>query len=147
MWHASRHQYGAGAPRALARRPRRGLSLFEAVAALAIVGATATGALSAAGAGTRTAARARHAHEAEALMQELHAKLSLTRDLLPLPDSLVRGRFEVPFDDYTFETEVRTSVAVPGLYEVRMTVEWDGGAQEVHTVLYRGSTPSTAATP
>lgn len=128
------------------RRPRRGVSLLEAVAALAIVGATGVAVLSATGAGVRTGARAVRAHEAEALGLELLTTISLVDQgtLRLLPDSLRDGQFAPPFDDYRWHTTVTSSDQWPGVYEVAIAVEWDGGAQTLSSTLYRRPTDSTA---
>ncbi|WP_461412802.1 type II secretion system protein [Gemmatimonas sp.] len=135
----------------LARRRslRRGVSLLEAVAALAIVGATSAGVLAAVGAGTRTAARARHAHEAESLALELHASLAVQSEatLRALPDSLAAGRFRAPFDGYTWRARVRPDATAPGLYEVRVDIDWPSGSQSLSTAFYRRATAIAAEAP
>jgi type II secretory pathway pseudopilin PulG len=77
-------------------RARRGISLFEAVTALAIIAITAISALSAVGAEMKTAERARRAQIVEALATEQQVFLFLMtdRDLLNLPDSVAKGQFE-----------------------------------------------------
>jgi type II secretory pathway pseudopilin PulG len=120
-------------------RPRRGLSLLEAVAALAIVGATSAGVLAATGAGLRTAAQARHAYEAEALSLEMHAMLALADEgtLRALPDSLAGGRFPEPFAQYRWKTEVRPHSEWGGLLMVQIEVQWPEGAHRIASALYR----------
>jgi hypothetical protein len=54
------------------RRRRSGISLLEAVVAVAIVGMTSIGALEAVGSDMRTAEKAKRAAEAEALASRLH---------------------------------------------------------------------------
>ncbi|HEV8410426.1 MAG TPA: hypothetical protein VGQ30_07950, partial [Gemmatimonadaceae bacterium] len=74
-------------------RARRGVTLFEAVAALAVVGTVAVSALSAASGEMRTAARARRALEVEALATSRLDFLALMNDqqLQNLPDSVAKG--------------------------------------------------------
>ena len=136
MWHASA---AAPAHRRVRRRARRGVSLLEAVAALAIVGVTSASVLTVAGAGVRTAERARRAHEATALAQETLARISLLDEasLLPLPDSLRVGTFAPPFADYDWDAAVRADASRPGLYTVDVTVQWEGGGQTLTTAVYR----------
>ena len=112
-------------------RNRRGVSLFEAVFALAIVGVTAIGALAAVGAEMRTAERARRVLEVEALANERLVFLYLLtdRDLLNLPDSVSAGVFEPPFDQYKWTTTSTPSETYPGLYDIRLTVTWQEGTQ------------------
>lgn len=118
---------------------RHGVSLLEAIIALAIVGATSAAALASAGAGVRAADGARRAHEVEALSQEQLARLALADEaaLRALPDSLAAGRFAAPFDDYAWRIESRPDVRTPGLYRVRLEIAWDEGAFVAHSALYR----------
>lgn len=122
-----------------ARRPRRGLSLLEAVAALAIVGATSLGALSVASSGTHAAERARRAHEVQALLDEQRARLTLATEaeLRLLPDSLEVGRFDAPFVEYSWRTTVQPDARYPGLFRVRIEVEWSDGAVATEGAEYR----------
>src|SRR5678815_5393584 len=75
---------------------RRGITLLEAVAAIAIVGMTAVGALEAVGGGMRTAERAKRAIEVEALATSRLEVMNLLTDqeLQSLPDSIEDGKFE-----------------------------------------------------
>lgn len=125
-------------------RPRRGLSLLEAVAALAIIGATSATALGVVGAGVRATERAGRAHEAEALAEEVLARLTLADDdaVRALPDSLAGGQFPAPFDDYTWHAVVQANRSWPGLFDVRVEVTWPGGVQSLVTALHR---PTAAA--
>lgn len=136
MWRGSSRRREAPAVQS---RERRGLSLLEAVAALAIVGATAASVLATTGAGVRGAERARRAHEAAALAEETLARLELLDDraLTALPDSLAAGTFAAPFDEYTFTTTLRGDAGTPGLWFAEVVIEWDGGAQHYNTALYR----------
>lgn len=143
MWRADRSSRvaiaGARLRRAGLRRTRRGLSLLEAVAALAIVGATSAGVLAATGAGVRTAERSRRAHEAEALAEEQLALVTVAGGTtLPLlPDSLAHGVFAPPFDEYSWDVTVQPDATLPGLYAVQVDVTWAGGAQSLQSALYR----------
>ncbi|HKS06007.1 MAG TPA: hypothetical protein VJR92_06805 [Gemmatimonadaceae bacterium] len=112
-------------------RNRPGISLFEAVFALAILGVTAIGALAAVGAEMRTAERARRVIEVEALSNERLVFLYLLtdRDLLNLPDSVAAGQFEPPFDDYKWTTTSTPNDAYAGLYDIKVTVTWPEGSQ------------------
>lgn len=132
------HRYAGDGSRPRGRR-RRGVSLLEAIAALAIVGATSAGVLATTGAGVRASARARQAHEAEALGLELFAQLSLASEstLRALPDSLAGGRFAPPFDEYTWRTAVGPHGEVAGLYDVRIDIMWGDGTQALSSALYR----------
>jgi type II secretory pathway pseudopilin PulG len=115
------------------------VSLIEAIAALAIVGATSVGALAVAGAGVRTAEQARRAHEVQALVREQLARVELARDeeLLLLPDSLAAGPFAPPFDDYRWEMAVRPDARYNGLFRIELVVRWDDGAFVTESAIYR----------
>lgn len=112
-------------------RARRGSSLFEAVAGLAVVGIVTASALGATGAEMRTAARARQALEVEALATARLDLLSLTtdRELQSLPDSIGRGTFDAPLDRYRWRTTVTPVAEEPGLYAVQVEVLWDDGVR------------------
>jgi type II secretory pathway pseudopilin PulG len=120
-------------------RARAGISLFEAVAALALVGVTAVSALSAVGAELRTAERARRAMEVEALVTERFSFLSLLvdRELQALPDSVAQGQFDPPLDDYKWAMTSQPNSTVAGLYDVRLTILWNGGSYTASTMQYR----------
>lgn len=129
----SRRSHVSHAPR------RRGVSLFEAIAALAIVGATSVGALAVAGAGVRTAEQARRAHELQALVREQLARLELARDeeLRLLPDSLAAGTFAPPFDDYRWEMAARPDARYNGLFRIELVVRWADGVFVTQSAIYR----------
>src|SRR5579862_5247480 len=90
--------HGAGSP--VPMRDRRGISLFEAVAAMAIVGITAVSALSAVGSEMRAAERSRRALEVEALAAQRVDYLDMLTDLQlqSLPDTVAKGKFDPPLD-------------------------------------------------
>lgn len=115
------------------------MTLFEAVAAIAIVGMTAISALESVGAGMRTAERSKRAIEAEALASSRLEFMDLLTDgeLQSLPDSVSSGTFTAPLDEYSWKT---TSAAVSdqaGVYDVRITVGWPGNSYTIKTYLYR----------
>jgi type II secretory pathway pseudopilin PulG len=118
---------------------RRGISLFEAIAALTIVGMTSVSALAAVGAGFRTAARARHVLEAEALVTQRIDALDLLTDqeLQSLPDSVSGGRFDAPLDQYAWETTAAPHSEQAGVYHITIDITWPDGSYAVHTYIYR----------
>jgi hypothetical protein len=128
-------------------RARRGVSLLEAIFALAIVVMTAIGALMAAGQEARTADRALRAHEAEALATERLAFLPLLqdRDLQNLPDTVGHGQFDWPLNEYSWETTSTTSPTLPGLYDIGVTIFWPGGSYSVSSAQYRRPVVSTGS--
>jgi len=120
-------------------RTRRGFTLFEATAALAIVGLTSVAALAAVGAEMRTAARAQRAIVADALATSRLDFMNLLTDqeLQAVPDSVAKGQFAAPLGDYSWTT---TSGAVSdqgGVYNVTINIAWPGGSYVVRTYLYR----------
>jgi type II secretory pathway pseudopilin PulG len=125
-------------------RARRGITLLEAVAAIAIVGMTSVAALEAAGGEMRTAERARRAIEVEELATSRVEFMDLLTDteLQSLPDSVAKGKFPAPFDQYTWTT-TSTPISDPnGVYDIRITVSWTNGSYLVRT--YRYITPRLA---
>jgi type II secretory pathway pseudopilin PulG len=123
---------------------RRGITLLEAVAAIAIVGMTSVAALEAAGGEMRTAERARRAIEVGELATSRVEFMDLLTDqeLQSLPDSVAKGKFPAPFDQYTWTT-TSTPISDPnGLYDIHITVSWTNGSYLVRT--YRYITPRLA---
>ena len=118
---------------------RRGITLFETVVAMAIVGLTAVSAMAAVGAELRAAERSRRALEAEALATQRVAQLDLLADeeLRFLPDSVAGGRFDAPLDGYRWETDVRPYETEPGVYDVTVRVTWTDGAYALRTRAFR----------
>jgi type II secretory pathway pseudopilin PulG len=118
---------------------RRGISLLEAVAAVAIVGMTAVGSLSAAASELRTAERARRALEAEALATARLDFMNLLydADLQALPDSVAKGTFAKPLDEYAWTATSAAYSDQAGVYDVRVTIKWPEGSYTEKTYLYR----------
>lgn len=122
------------------RRARKGITLFEAVAAVAIVGTTAAAAMSAVGSQYRTTTRAQRALVVEALATSRLDFLELLdqdRDLQALPDTVAQGEFPAPMDEYTWKTEVSPISDEPGLYSVLVTVLWKDGQYQLKSRAYR----------
>jgi type II secretory pathway pseudopilin PulG len=122
-----------------ASRARRGISLFEAVVAIAVVGMTAVSALESVGAGMRSAEKSRRAIEAEALASSRLDFLDLMndRELQTLPDSVEAGTFPKPLDEYSWKTTSAAYAEQPGVYDVRITITWPTGSYTVKTYVYR----------
>lgn len=120
-------------------RARRGISLLEAVAAVAIIGMTSVSALAAAGGDLRTAERSRRAIEAEALATARldFMNLMYDTDLEALPDSVAKGTFPKPMDEYSWTTTATPYSDQAGVYDVRVTVKWAEGAYTERTYIYR----------
>jgi type II secretory pathway pseudopilin PulG len=127
---------------------RRAFTLFEAVAAVTIVGLTAVSALAAVGAEMRTAERSRRAIEVEALATQRLDFMTLVSDagLRTLPDSVANGRFDPPLDGYKWQTTSAPVSTQQGVYDVRITVSWKNGAYTLRTYLYRRPPLATTGT-
>jgi type II secretory pathway pseudopilin PulG len=121
------------------KRARAGITLFESVAALTIVGLVAISALEAAGAEMRTAERARRALEVEALATQRMDALDLLTDqeLQAVPDSVSAGKFDAPLDEYKWTTSSAPVSDQPGIYDVAVSVTWASGSYTQHTQMYR----------
>lgn len=120
-------------------RARRGITLFESVAALTIVGLVSISALEAVGAEMRTAERARRALEVEGLAtQRLDALELLTdQELQAIPDSVAAGKFDAPLEEYSWAIESTPVAEQPGVYDVALTIAWDNGSYPIRTKMYR----------
>lgn len=116
-----------------------GFALLEAAIAAAIVSLAAVATLAAFGTEVRTGIRARDGLRAAALAEERLATVRLlpTEDLRLLPDSVRRGRFGPPFEVYRWEASARTVPDQEGLVDVSVRVEWEDGAYNLRTRLYR----------
>jgi type II secretory pathway pseudopilin PulG len=120
-------------------RARRGITLFESVAALTIVGLVAISALEAVGAEMRTAERARRALEVEALATQRLDALELLNDqeLQAIPDSVASGTFDAPMDEYSWTIASEPVTEQPGVYDVALTIDWERGSYPIRTKMYR----------
>jgi type II secretory pathway pseudopilin PulG len=120
-------------------RDKRGITLFESVAALTIVGLVAISALEAVGAEMRTAERARRALEVEALATQRLDALELLNDaeLQAIPDTVAAGKFDAPLDDYSWTVESSPVSEQPGVYDIALTINWDNGSYPIRTKMYR----------
>jgi type II secretory pathway pseudopilin PulG len=126
-------------PRSRRLRARSGISLLEAVAAIAIVGLTAVSALESVGGNMRTAEKAKRATEAEALATSRLDFMELLndRELQALPDTVEKGTFAAPLNEYTWKTTSSPVSDQAGVYDVRITIDWPTGSYTVHTYAYR----------
>jgi prepilin-type N-terminal cleavage/methylation domain-containing protein len=127
-------------------RPRRGFTLIEAAIAVVIVGLASVAVLGAFGTELRTADRARRALESRALAEQRLTALQLAPVVLldRLPDSLARGRFDRPFDAYSWKAAAVLSRDVEFLYDLSVQVAWDGGDFELVSRAYRPPPPLVA---
>lgn len=118
---------------------RSGISLLEAVVAIAIVGMTAVSALEAAGGDMRAAEKSRRAIEAEALATSRLDFMDLLndRELQALPDSVEKGTFDPPLDQYSWKTTSTPVSDKAGVYTIHVTVEWPSGSYTLRSYAYR----------
>lgn len=132
-----------------ASRPgaRAGVTLFEAVAAMAIVGIVSISALEAAGAQMRSAERARRAVEAAALAQQRLDWLEFLTEtnLRALPDTVKGGKFTGALAEYSWETTSEPMSTQPGVYDVTVKVLWPDNSFTLHSYAYRRPVINTAA--
>ena len=128
------------------RFAKPGITLFESVAALTIVGLVAISALQAVGAEMRTAERARRALEVEALATQRMDMMDLLTDqeLQAVPDSVAKGTFEAPLGEYKWLTTSTPVSQQPGMYNVSVEIDWASGSYTEHTQMYRRPRTITA---
>jgi prepilin-type N-terminal cleavage/methylation domain-containing protein len=128
-------------------RANRGFTLLEAAVAMTIVAIVGVGALAAFGADLRVANRARQTLPAAALAMDRLAVLDLVdaHTLRMLPDSLARGTFAKPFDNYSWRATVKEVRGEPALVELTLRVEWAEGAYALTERRYRSTVVFGAA--
>jgi hypothetical protein len=114
---------------------------------MTIVAIVGVGALAAFGADLRAANRARQTLPAAALAMDRLAVLDLidAHTLRMLPDSLARGTFAKPFDNYSWRATVKMVRGEPALVELTLRVEWAEGAYALTERRYRSTVVSGAA--
>ena len=122
-----------------ARSRAGGFSLLEAVVALAVIGCASVAALAAFGAELRASQRARTALEAQALAEERLTQVRLLErdELVPLPDSVARGTFPVPWQAYAWTSVTNTLAGNRDLFDVKVTVSGRNGTYQLGSRLYR----------
>lgn len=128
-------------------RARDGFTLLEAVISLAILGLVGLSALGAVGRDLDAAGRSRAALESAALAEDRLEAVRLLdhAELSALPDSVARGRFPPPLDEYQWAVDVETVGDAPGLFDATVVVSWESGEYPLRARLYRplaiGATP------
>jgi hypothetical protein len=87
----------------------------------------------------RTAETARRNTEAAALATSRLDWMALMsdRELQALPDSVSKGQFPAPLDEYTWTTTSDPYSDQAGIYDVRITIAWPNVSYAVKTYLYR----------
>ena len=125
---------------------RRGITLFETVVALTIVSITAISALAAVASELRTAERARRAMETEVLANVRLDVLNLLTDqeLQALPDSVKKGTFDPPLNEYGWETAAGAVTGQAGVYDLTLAITWPRNSYTVHSAQYRRPPVTTA---
>lgn len=130
------------------RRANRGFTLLEAAVAMAIVAIVGVSALAAFGADLRAANRTRQTLPAAALALDRLAILDLVdaHTLRMLSDSLARGTFAKPFENYSWRATVKEVRGDPSLVELTVRVEWAEGAYVLTERRYRSTVVPAPAT-
>jgi len=125
---------------------RRGITLFESVVALTIVSITAISALAAVASELRTAERARRAMETEvlAIVRLDFLNLLTDQELQALPDSVKKGTFEAPLNEYGWETASNAVTGQAGVYDITLAITWPKNSYTVHSAQYRRPPVTTA---
>lgn len=125
-------------------RARPGFTVLEAAVALMIIGVSAVGVLSAFGMHSRVAVRMRSQLEASALAQHVVARLRMLEspELQPLADSLSGGRFDPPFDSYTWAAKVSRVSGESGLYDLAVHIQQAESTFELRTRRYMTPLPA-----
>jgi type II secretory pathway pseudopilin PulG len=120
---------------------RRGFVLLEAVIALLIVSTFGIAALGALGGRLRGADAVERTLTARALAEDRFAAVELLPGIpQPLPDTLARGAFAAPFDEYHWTAATRPVRGEENLYDVVVTVTWDDGNYALFGRLFRPPT-------
>lgn len=124
---------------------RRGIVLLEAIAALLVIGLTSAAALELFGAHLRAARRASALVTAVALAQDRLTAIRLTdvERLSRLPDSLAHGQFAPPLDAYRWRATAERA-RNEALFEIAVTITWDGGSYALATYESVPPTPERA---
>ena len=97
---------------------------------MTIIGVVSVGVLGAIGADLRASERAERLLPAAALAHERLMALEQISigPLDALPDSVARGQFDRPFDDYTWRATARNVRGLDHLVELKVEVSWATGA-------------------
>jgi hypothetical protein len=64
-------------------------------------------------------------------------------ELQNVPDSVAKGLFEKPLDEYRWTTTSSPRTDPAGVYDVIVTVTWPDGSYALHSAVYRR--PPTAS--
>lgn len=119
--------------------------LLEAVVALTILGTVIVAVLATVGAQVRAADRARTLLVARSLAEERLTAIQLLDryDLVALPDSLAAGRFDMPFEAYSWMITVEPVADAYELFAVEVVVEAAGAAFPLRTLLHHPAPMTT----
>jgi len=130
------------------RRAKHGFTLLEAAVAMTIVAIVGASALAAFGADLRAASRAQQTLPAAALAIDRLVALDLVdaHTLRILPDSIARGTFARPFDNYSWRATVKEVLGEPAFVEITVRVEWAEGAYALTERRFRPTIVSGIAT-
>jgi len=118
---------------------RSGFVLIEAVVALVIIGLFAIALIGTVGAQVRAADRGSVLLTARALAQDRLAAIQFLdyEELTDLPDSLARGAFPSPFEDFVWTAEVDAVDDEYDLFETIITVAGRGYSYPLRRMIHR----------
>ena len=118
---------------------RRGFVLLEAVVALAILGVASIVLLQVRAQQIRVATQARELLTAQALAEDRLAAIRLLNHVLleDPPDSLLRGAFPPPFEEYSWAAEVELIQDEYDLFGVEVVVEGPAERFPLRTLVHR----------
>lgn len=115
-----------------------GFTLLETLVALVVLGLAVVLSIQALARGVEAQTGVRRHLEAAALAETRMSEMALlSADSLDAYASPREGRFDAPFQRYTWRAMTRTTPAAPRLVEVAVVVEWPAGSFALETALFR----------
>ena len=127
---------------------RGGFVLMEAVVALAIISLFAIGLLSMVGAQVRGADRSKVLLLERALAEDRLMAVEMLdyEDLNDVPDSLTTGKFDAPFEDFTWSVKVEPVDDEYDLFRADISVSGRGYSLPLTTLVHEPRPVTTTAT-
>ena len=66
------------------------------------------------------------------------------QELQALPDTVKKGTFDPPLNEYSWETSASTVAGQAGVYDITIAITWPKNSYTVHTAQYRRPPVTTA---